>query len=119
MPQTIPARVETPPHLGNARIDPASFSVGLPLHFQVFKNSSQVEVKSETDADWRRHWISALYLSVQSSTVDLQEEYLVYDFQVSNKSTFAFISIFIVLERPKLTLNHNGCFRSKHTGPAQ
>ena len=89
------------------------------MHFQVFKNSSQVEVKSETDADWRRQWISALYLSVQSGTVDLQEEYLVYDFQVSDKSTFPFISIFIVLERPKLTLNHNGCFRSKHTGPAQ
>ena len=48
-------------------------------------HSSQVEVKSETDADWRRQWISALYLSVQSGTVDLQEEYLVYDFLVLDK----------------------------------
>ena len=55
------------------------------MHFQVFKNSSQVEVKSETGADWRRQWISALYLSVQSGTVDLQEEYLVYDFLVLDK----------------------------------
>ena len=47
-------------------------------------SKSQVEVKSETDADWRRDWISSLYLSVQSGTVDLQEEYLVYDFQVDN-----------------------------------
>ena len=30
VPQTIRARVEIPPHLGNARIDPATFSVGLP-----------------------------------------------------------------------------------------
>ena len=89
------------------------------MRFQVFKNSSQVQVKSETDADWRRQWISALYLSVQSGTVDLHEEYLIYDFQVSDKSTFAFISIFIVLERPKLILNHNNGFRSKHTGPTQ
>ena len=43
---------------------------------------SQVEVKSEVDVDWRRNWISSLYLSVQSGTVELQEEYLVYDFQV-------------------------------------
>ena len=33
MPQTIWARVETPPpHLGNAQIDPAFFEVWLPLH---------------------------------------------------------------------------------------
>ena len=94
-------------------------TVSVNIYFQVFKNSPQVEIKSETDADWRRQWISALYLSVQSGTVDLQEEYLVYDFQVIDKSTFPFISIFIVLERPKLILNHNGCFRSKHTGPSQ
>ena len=49
----------------------------------------QVEVKSELKADWGREWISALYLSVQSGAVDLQEEYLVYDFQVSD--TFLFI----------------------------
>ena len=45
---------------------------------------SQVEVKSEVDVDWRRDWISSLYLSVQSGSVELQEEYLVYDFQVDN-----------------------------------
>ena len=44
----------------------------------------QVEVKSEVDVDWRRDWISSLYLSVQSGSVDLQEEYLVYDFQVDS-----------------------------------
>ena len=44
----------------------------------------QVEVKSEVGVDWRRDWISSLYLSVQSGTVELQEEYLVYDFQVDN-----------------------------------
>ena len=51
----------------------------------------QVEVKSEVDVDWRRDWISSLYLSVQSGSVDLQEEYLVYDFQVDN--THCFIQI--------------------------
>ena len=50
---------------------------------------SQVEVKSEVDVDWRRDWISSLYLSVQSGSVELQEEYLVYDFQVHyTKSSF-------------------------------
>ena len=45
----------------------------------------QVEVKSEVGVGWRRDWISSLYLSVQSGTVvELQEEYLVYDFQVDN-----------------------------------
>ena len=47
-------------------------------------SKSQVEVKSEVDVDWRRNWISSLYLSVQSGSVELQEEYLVYDFQVDN-----------------------------------
>ena len=37
MPQTIWARVVTPPppHLGNAQIDPAFFELGLPLHHYI------------------------------------------------------------------------------------
>ena len=41
--------------------------------------------------DWRRDWISSLYLSFQSGSVELQEEYLVYDFQVSAASNYSFI----------------------------
>ena len=41
--------------------------------------------------DWRRDWISSLYLSFQSGSVELQEEYLVYDFQVSAASNYFFI----------------------------
>ena len=59
----------------------------------------QVEVKSEAKADWRREWISALYLNVRSGAVDLQEEYLVYDFQVSD--TFSFCLY---------VHNHDDCF---------
>ena len=40
--------------------------------------------------DWRRDWISSLYLSFQSGSVELQEEYLVYDFQVSAASNYSF-----------------------------
>ena len=40
--------------------------------------------------DWRRDWISSLYLSFQSGSVELQEEYLVYDFQVSAASNNPF-----------------------------
>ena len=41
--------------------------------------------------DWRRDWVSSLYLSFQSGSVELQEEYLVYDFQVSAASNYSFI----------------------------
>ena len=40
--------------------------------------------------DWRRDWISSLYLSFQSGSVELQEEFLVYDFQVSAASNYSF-----------------------------
>ena len=56
----------------------------------------QVEVKSEVDVDWRRDWISSLYLSVQSGTVELQEEYLVYDFQVDSYNVIYNISYNII-----------------------
>ena len=60
---------------------------------------SQVEVKSEVDVDWRRNWISSLYLSVQSGSVDLQEEYLVYDFQVDNS-----FKLFVVIKKFDLNI---------------
>ena len=41
--------------------------------------------------DWRRDWISSVYLSFQSGSVELQEEYLVYDFQVSAARSNPFI----------------------------
>ena len=62
------------------------YEVHIGSHRSNFK--PQVEVKSEVDVDWRRDWISSLYLSVQSGTVELQEEYLVYDFQVDNNIVY-------------------------------
>ena len=56
----------------------------------------QIEAKSEVDVDWRRNWISSLYLSVQSGTVELQEEYLVYDFQVDSYNVIYNISYNII-----------------------
>ena len=70
-------------HVKRKGIQPLEMiEVHIGSHRSNFK--SQVEVKSEVGVDWRRDWISSLYLSVQSGTVELQEEYLVYDFQVDN-----------------------------------
>ena len=72
-------------------------------------SKSQVEVKSEVDVDWRRDWISSLYLSVQSGSVELQEEYLVYDFQVDNSfKLFVDIKSLTWISHAEDIFKHNG-----------
>ena len=51
MPQTIWARVETPPHLGNAQIDPAFFSVGLPLEKEKNEGLGKYEANERSKVD--------------------------------------------------------------------
>ena len=37
----------------------------------LYNSINQVEVKSEVEVDWRREWISALYLSVRVILIKL------------------------------------------------
>ena len=69
----------------------------------------QVAERSEVHADWRRNWISAVYLSLRSGTVELQEEYLVYDFQVVMYGIVSVVCLFYCLKG--MEIMHTGCQR--------